>query len=52
MVPGAWALSLRRVLLPAVIAGLVAGLVAASLQQVFLVPLILQAEALETVIRI
>jgi cobalt transporter subunit CbtA len=36
-------------LLPALIAGLVAGMVAAILQQLFLVPLILQAEALEVV---
>lgn len=43
------ALSLRSVLLTALSAGLVAGIVAASLQQVLLVPLILQAEALETV---
>ena len=35
-------------MLPALIAGLIAGVVASILQQVFLVPLILQAEALET----
>jgi len=39
--------SLLGVLLPALAAGLVAGMVAAILQQLFLVPLILQAEALE-----
>ena len=39
--------SLRNVLLPALTAGLVAGMIAAILQQLFLVPLILQAEALE-----
>jgi cobalt transporter subunit CbtA len=41
--------SLRGLLLPALIAGLVAGAVAWCLQQAFLVPLILRAEALETV---
>ena len=39
--------SLLGLLLPALIAGLVAGLVAAILHQLFLVPLILQAEVLE-----
>ena len=39
--------SLRALVLPALTAGLVAGMVAAILQQLFLVPLILQAEALE-----
>jgi cobalt transporter subunit CbtA len=38
---------LRGLLLPALLAGLAAGIVAASLQQAFLVPLILRAEALE-----
>lgn len=42
-------MSLRAILLPALIAGLVAGMVAAILQQLVLVPLILQAEALEAV---
>jgi cobalt transporter subunit CbtA len=41
--------SLRSLLFPALMAGLAAGIVAASLQQLFLVPLILRAEALETV---
>jgi len=41
--------SLLGLLLPALAAGLVAGMVAALLQQLFLVPLILQAEALEAV---
>lgn len=39
--------ALRRLLLPALIAGLAAGVVASLLQQVFLVPLIVRAEALE-----
>lgn len=46
-VPRASAQSLRGLLLPALSAGLVAGIVAATLQQVLLVPLIVQAEALE-----
>jgi cobalt transporter subunit CbtA len=41
--------SLLGLLLPALIAGLVAGVVAAILQQLFLVPLILEAEVLEAV---
>jgi cobalt transporter subunit CbtA len=41
------ATSLLGFLLPALIAGLVAGMVAAILQQLFLVPLIFQAELLE-----
>ena len=40
-------LSLRAVLLPAVLAAIAAGVVATVLQQIFLVPLILQAESLE-----
>ncbi|HTS52139.1 MAG TPA: CbtA family protein [Burkholderiales bacterium] len=40
--------SLRGLLLPALIAGLAAGAVAWCLQQLFLVPLILRAEALES----
>jgi len=43
------ALSLRGLLSAALIAGLAAGLVAATLQQLFLVPLILGAELLEPV---
>src|SRR5262249_39392023 len=39
--------ALRRLLLPALIAGLAAGVVASTLQQLFLVPLIVRAEALE-----
>ena len=39
--------SLRALVLPALTAGLMAGMVAAVLQQLFLVPLILQAEVLE-----
>ena len=41
------AVTLRSVLLPAFVAGITAGLLAASLQQLFLVPMILQAEAVE-----
>ena len=40
-------LSLRGVLLPALLAATAAGVVATVLQQIFLVPLILQAESLE-----
>src|SRR5262249_21283721 len=40
--------ALRRLSLPALIAGLAAGIVASLLQQFFLVPLIVRAEALET----
>jgi len=40
--------ALRRLVLPALIAGLAAGVVAWILQQVFLVPLIVRAEVLET----
>ncbi len=40
---------MRGLLLPALTAGVVAGIVAAILQQLFLVPLILQAELLEAV---
>jgi len=39
--------ALRAVLLPALLAGLAGGLIAACLQQLFLVPMILQAEAVE-----
>ena len=39
--------TLKGVLLPALVAGIAAGLVAACLQQLFLVPMILQAEAVE-----
>jgi cobalt transporter subunit CbtA len=50
-VPLTWplsgALSLRGLLLPAFAAGLAAGLAAGALQQMFLVPLILQAESIE-----
>src|SRR5689334_25022786 len=41
------AVTLRSVLLPAFVAGITAGLLAAILQQIFLVPMILQAEAVE-----
>ena len=44
--------ALRRLLLPALIAGLGAGVVAWALQQLFLVPLIVRAEALETATQI
>jgi len=40
-------ITLRSLLVPALVAGVAAGLVAACLQQLFLVPLILQAEAVE-----
>ena len=40
-------LTLRSLLLPALVAGIAAGLVAACLQQLLLVPMILQAEAVE-----
>ena len=40
--------ALRRLLVPASISGLTAGVVAWILQQLFLVPLIVRAEALET----
>src|SRR5262245_3615865 len=40
--------ALRRLLLPALIAGLAAGVITSTLQQLFLVPLIVRAEALET----
>jgi len=40
--------ALRRLLLSALLAGLAAGIVSSTLQQLFLVPLILRAEALET----
>jgi cobalt transporter subunit CbtA len=39
--------TLKSVLLPAFVAGITAGLLAALLQQLFLVPMILQAEAVE-----
>jgi cobalt transporter subunit CbtA len=41
------AVTLKSVLLPAFVAGITAGLLAALLQQLFLVPMILQAEAVE-----
>jgi cobalt transporter subunit CbtA len=40
--------ALRRLLLPALLAGLAAGLVASILQQLFLVPLIVRSETFET----
>jgi cobalt transporter subunit CbtA len=40
-------ITLRALLLPALVAGIAAGLLTACLQQLFLVPMILQAEALE-----
>jgi cobalt transporter subunit CbtA len=46
---GERASSLRGLLLAALLAGLAAGIVAASLQQLLLVPLILRAEVLESV---
>jgi cobalt transporter subunit CbtA len=39
--------TLKGILLPALVAGIAAGLVVACLQQLFLVPMILQAEAVE-----
>src|SRR4051794_20483508 len=41
------AVSLRRLLVAGILAGIAGGLIAAILQQIFLVPLILQAEAIE-----